>query len=100
MEIDIKKIKFSIGEIKENIAEIRKYIKVSSKEFWKDRRNILAIEHLLLQAIEATNCICIYIGAKKLRKGVEESDWMFWIVGKRKTNKWKSRKELKKNGKV
>lgn len=45
MEIDIKKIKFSIGEIKENIAEIRKYIKVSSKEFWKDRRNILAIEY-------------------------------------------------------
>lgn len=71
MEIDIKKIKKRISEIEENLMKIRKYTKLSDKEFWTDERNIYTIKQLLLEAIEATGSICLHLVAKKLRKGVE-----------------------------
>ena len=84
MTLDIKKIKFLISEIKESIADIRKFIAVSQEEFWKDKRNILAVEHLLLRAIEATANICSHIAAKKLQKGVETSAECFELLEKEK----------------
>jgi len=84
MTLDIKKIKFLISEIKESIADIRKFIAVSQEEFWKDKRNILAVEHLLLRAIEATANICSHIAAKKLQKGVETPAECFELLEKEK----------------
>jgi uncharacterized protein YutE (UPF0331/DUF86 family) len=84
MELDIKKIKFLVSEIKESIEEIRKIAKIPEKEFWADKRNILAIEHLLLRAIEATSNICVHIAARKLKKGVESPAECFELLGKEK----------------
>lgn len=82
MELDIKKIKFLISEITESLADIKKYIKIPQDEFWKDKRNILSVEHLLLRAIEATCNICVHLAAKKLHKGVESPAECFELLGK------------------
>lgn len=84
MSLDVKKIKFFISEIKESLVEIRKYTLVSEKEFWSDKRNILAVEHLLLRAIEATTNICSHIAARKLKKGVESPAECFELLEKEK----------------
>jgi len=84
VELDIKKIKFLISEIKENLADIREYTKVSQDKFWKDKRNILSVEHLLLRAIEATCNICVHLAAKELQKGVESPAECFELLEKEK----------------
>ena len=84
MVLDVKKIKFLISEIKESITDVRKFTGVSQKEFWADKRNILAVEHLLLRAIEATANICSHIAAKKLLKGVESPAECFELLEKEK----------------
>lgn len=66
-EIDIQKLKLRISEIQEVVKEIRQYIAVPEEEFWKDHRNILAIEQLLLRAIESCGGICLHLVAKKLK---------------------------------
>jgi len=71
MVLDVKKIKFLVSEIKESTADVRKFTGVSQKEFWADKRNILAVEHLLLRAIEAIANICSHIVARKFKKGIE-----------------------------
>lgn len=84
MELDTKKIKLLISEVKKSLAGVRKYIDVPAKEFWSDKRNILAVEHLLLRAIEATSNICVHIAAKKLNKGVESAAECFELLGEEK----------------
>lgn len=84
MILDTKRIKFLIGEIKESVADIRKYTGVSQKEFFEDRRNILAVEHLLLRAIEATANICSHIAVRRLQKGVESPAECFELLEKEK----------------
>ena len=84
MVLDVKKIKFLISEIKESITDVRKFTEVSQKEFWADKRNILAVEHLLLRAIEATANICSHIAARKLKKGVESPAECFELLEKEK----------------
>ena len=84
MVLDVKKIKFLISEIKESITDVRKFTEVSQKEFWADKRNILAVEHLLLRAIEATANICSHIAARKLQKGVESPAECFELLEKEK----------------
>lgn len=80
-ELDIQKLKLRISEIQEALKEIRQYIEIPEEEFWKDHRNILAIEQLLLRAIEATGGICLHLVAKKLRKGVESIAQCFEVLG-------------------
>lgn len=84
MELDIKKIKFFINEITESIIEIEKLLKISEKDFWKEKRNISAIKYFLLEAIEATCSICLHLVARKLRKGVESPAECFELLGKEK----------------
>ncbi|MEW5908128.1 MAG: DUF86 domain-containing protein [Patescibacteria group bacterium] len=80
-ELDIEKLKLRISEIQEAIKEVRQYLMISEEDFWKDHRNILAIEQLLLRAIEATGGICLHLVAKKLQKGVENIAHCFEILG-------------------
>lgn len=84
MTLDIKKIKFLISEIKESLVDIRRFTGVPQEEFWADKRNILAVEHLLLRAIEATANICSHIAARKLKKGVESPAECFELLEKEK----------------
>lgn len=71
MNLDFEKIQHQVDDIDKNVAEIKKYASLSNEEFWKDKRNILAVKHLLLQAIEATAAICLHVSAKKLKRAVE-----------------------------
>jgi len=71
MSLDFEKINRKINDIDENVRAIKKYSSLPDEKFWKDERNILAIKHLLLQAIEATGAICLHISAHSLRKSVE-----------------------------
>lgn len=80
-ELDIGKLKLRISEIQEAIKEINQYLTIPEEDFWKDHRNILAIEQLLLRAIEATGGICLHLVAKKLQKGVESIAQCFEILG-------------------
>lgn len=82
MKLDIKKIKFLISEIKESIADIKKYSGIPEEEFFKDRRNILAVEHLLLRAIEATADVCLHLTARILHRGAESPAECFEILEK------------------
>lgn len=79
--LDIKKLNARVNEIREAIKEIREYLSVPEEEFWKDHRNILAIEQLLLRAIEATGGICLHLAAKKLKRGAESLAHCFEILG-------------------
>jgi uncharacterized protein YutE (UPF0331/DUF86 family) len=79
-ELDIQKIKFRISEIQESLLEIRKYIAMPEKDFWQDHRNILAIEQLLLRAIEASGSICLHFAVKKLKKGVDSFSQCFELM--------------------
>lgn len=79
--LDVQKLKLRIAEIQESLQEIRQYLEASEEEFWKDHRNILAIEQLLLRAIEATGGICLHLTAKKLKKGVESIAQCFEFLG-------------------
>lgn len=94
MELDIKKLKRQIEEIEGSIAEIRKYVKVSEDDFWKDRRNVLAVEQLLLRIIEACGSICLHIIAKKLRKGADNIAQCFDILYENKLIKPELSKKL------
>ncbi len=80
-ELDIEKLKSRLSEIQEAIDEIRQYLNTPEENFWKDHRNILAIEQLLLRAIESTGGICLHIVAKKLKRGVESMAQCFEILG-------------------
>ncbi len=80
--LDFKKIKLRTEEIEEALKEIKGYIAVPEENFWKDNRNILAVEQLLLRAIEAAGGICIHIAAKKLKKGVENIADCFELLEK------------------
>lgn len=80
-ELDIGKLKLRISEIQESIKEINQYLTIPEEDFWKDHRNILAVEQLLLRAIEATGGICLHLVAKKLQKGVENIAQCFEILG-------------------
>lgn len=80
-ELDIEKLKLRISEIQQSLKEIRQYLAISEENFWQDHRNILAIEQLLLRAIEATGGICLHLVAKKLKKGVESFAQCFEILG-------------------
>lgn len=79
-ELDIRKLKLRISEFQAAIKEINQYLAVPEEDFWKDHRNILAIEQLLLRAIEATGSICLHLVAKKLQKGVENMVQYFEIL--------------------
>ncbi len=79
--LDIRKLNARINEIHEAIKEIREYISLPEEKFWEDHRNILAIEQLLLRAIEATGGICLHLAAKKLKKGAESLAHCFEILG-------------------
>lgn len=70
MTLDIEKVRRRVEEIDEKTKKVREISSLSDKEFWSDERNILSLEHLLLQMIEAVASICLHISAKKLRKGV------------------------------
>lgn len=80
--LDFKKIKLRTEEIENALKEIREYIAIPEENFWKDHRNILAIEQLLLRAIEAAGGICIHIAAKKLKRGVENIADCFELLEK------------------
>lgn len=79
--LDVQKLKLRIVEIQESLKEIRQYLKTPEEKFWKDHRNILAIEQLLLRAIEATGGICLHLTARKLKKGAESIAQCFEILG-------------------
>jgi uncharacterized protein YutE (UPF0331/DUF86 family) len=80
-ELDIEKLKLRISEIKESIKEVRQYLAIPEEDFWKDHRNILSIEQLLLRAVEATGGICLHLVARKLQKGVENIAQCFELLG-------------------
>lgn len=71
MSLDFEKINQRINDIDENIEEVKEYVSLSDNEFWKDRRNILAVKHLLLEAIEAVGAICLHLSAHRLKKSAE-----------------------------
>lgn len=79
-DLDIEKLKIRISEINESLGEIRQYLSATERDFWKDHRNILAVEQLLLRAIEATGGICLHITAKKMQKGAENIAQCFEIL--------------------
>lgn len=80
MEIDVQKLKLRLSEIQESTSQIQEYTSLPEKEFWKDKRNILSVEQLLLRAIEAVGSICVHVAAKKLHKGVESPAECFEIL--------------------
>jgi uncharacterized protein YutE (UPF0331/DUF86 family) len=95
MELDLERIKNRAGEIRQSIEGIEEYASLSDGEFFSDKRNILAIKHLLLQAIEASASICSHILAKKIQKAVSSFPECFealgeaGIIGKELSNKMK-----------
>ncbi len=84
MNIDAKKIKFLVSEIRQSTEQIRTYASVPEKDFWNDKRNILSVQHLLLRAMEASANICAHVAAKKLQKGVESPAECFELLGQQK----------------
>ncbi len=70
-ELDFDKLKKRIEDIDQAILEIERLTNVSDEEFFADKRNILSVKYLLLQAIEATGAICLHISARKLKKSSE-----------------------------
>lgn len=61
--VDIERIKRYAKEIRENIKLIIEYTS-NEEDFFKDRRNILSVKHLLLECIEGCAVICNHILAK------------------------------------
>jgi uncharacterized protein YutE (UPF0331/DUF86 family) len=62
--IDIERLRERAMSLRENLRKISFYAEVPDEEFWDDERNILALKHLLLQAIEDAASICAHILAR------------------------------------
>lgn len=62
--VDIERLRERAMSLRENLSKIRRYAGVPDEEFWDDERNILALKHLLLQAIEDASSICAHILAR------------------------------------
>jgi uncharacterized protein YutE (UPF0331/DUF86 family) len=61
--IDTEKLKSRVLTIRENVAKIEQYAKLTDEEFWADERNLYSIKYLMLESIEAAASLCSHLVA-------------------------------------
>ena len=67
-------------EIRKSTQKVRTYTALPDDEFFVDERNLLAVMHLLLIAIEAAASLCTHLAAKTAERAPDSyADCFDWL---------------------
>jgi uncharacterized protein YutE (UPF0331/DUF86 family) len=79
-KINLGVVRERAREIRESMQKVQAYAAQADDVFFADERNLLAVMHLLLIAIEATAAICTHLAAKTAERAPDSyADCFDWL---------------------